>query len=619
MIERKTENLLEQAFRKAGFQDADFSFQGSLEAEVQRLLPSKRGGVEGKGRPEHLIRLNGDAADILVTECKASKTDESPLQPTKFAEDGVIHYMRGLRREFNVIGVAVSGMETPEALRITTFKALRGGKIERVTPTKIIKRSDYQRLLRESDGYGQKEEAEIITFTRDLHDCLRDHMELSEAYKPLIVSGILLGLKDNAFERSYRDVADSDDLAEHLHQAIKRSLKKAKVKNSKFDAMMANYHFIKTNISVKKYLREAIGQIYRHLFFALLPDSSFDLLGSFYGEFLRYSGGDQQGLGIVLTPRHMTELFADIADLDPSKSVVLDTCAGTGGFLIAAMAAMIAKAANDSRLIEEVKERRLAGIELDPHMFTLACANMIFRGDGKANMFWDDCLSLRESETARRLDELAPNVVLLNPPFSKKAKGKDELAFVKKALDYLQPNGIGVVFLPIGALIDDGAATLNAKRELLERHTLTAVMSMPPQLFPGVGTVTAIAVFEAHRPHHRPGKRVDTPTPRKETWFGYWRDDGFISRKNKRIERRRGIWEQTKAEWLDSFFNQRVIKGKSCKVAVSYAEEWVAEAYLEADYSQLTREAFEAELKRHIMFRFALEAHVGFEVEDEDD
>jgi type I restriction enzyme M protein len=323
--------------------------------------------------------------------------------------------------------------------------ALRGGKIERVAPTKILKRSDYQRLLRESEGYGKKEESEIVTFARDLHDYLRDHMELSEAYKPLIVSGVLLGLKDNAFERSYRDIPEKDDLAEALHEAIKRSLKKAKVKNSKFEAMMANYSFITTNISVKEYLREAVGQIYRNLFFALLPNSSFDLLGSFYGEFLRYSGGDQQGLGIVLTPRHMTELFSQLADLSPTESVVLDTCAGTGGFLIAAMAEMVTRAKNDSALIERVKEQCLIGIELDPHMFTLACANMIFRGDGKANMFWDDCLSPREPDTIKRIAELKPNVALLNPPFSKKAKGKHELTFVKRALDYLQPNGTAVV------------------------------------------------------------------------------------------------------------------------------------------------------------------------------
>ena len=630
MAERRTENLLEQALRKVGFADDDFHFQGSMEEEVQRCLPSKRSGAEGKGRPEHLIRLNGDAADILVTECKADKADHAsrpgltengPLKPAKYAEDGVLHYMKGLRREFNVIGLAVSGTGTPGDLLITTFKCVRGGMIERAAAAAVLKRDDYLRLLREIEGYGKKSEVEIMAFARELHEYLRDHMELAEAYKPLIVSGVLLGLKDNAFERSYREIAEKDDLADALHEGIKRSLKKAKVKNGKFDAMMANYGFIRTNLSVKEYLREVVGRIYRNLFFALLPNSSFDLLGSFYGEFLRYSGGDQQGLGIVLTPRHVTELFSDLADLNPRESVVLDICAGTGGFLIAAMASMVAKAGGDSAIEDRIKGEGLVGIELDPHMFTLACANMIFRGDGKANMFWDDCLRLREAETAKRLAALKPNVALLNPPFSKKAKDKHELAFVKRALDLLQPNGIGIVIVPISALIDDSASTIVAKKAILDQHTLKAVMSMPPQLFPGVGTVTAAAVFEAHKAHRRVVPQADgtvAEVPKSETWFGYWRDDGFALRKNKRMERRAGLWNETRTKWLDAYFNQRVAPGMSCKVAVGHTDEWVAEAYLEPDYSRITQADYEREVKRYVLFNLMLEAHLGLdEAEDE--
>jgi len=33
-----------------------------------------------------------------------------------------------------------------------------------------------------------------------------------------------------------------------------------------------------------------------------------NILGQFYGEFIRYSGGDGQSLGVVLTPPHITEL-----------------------------------------------------------------------------------------------------------------------------------------------------------------------------------------------------------------------------------------------------------------------------------------------------------------------
>lgn len=78
MTERKTENMLERELRKVGFSEDDFHFQGSLDEEIQRCLPSKRSGKQGRGEPEHIIRLNGDAADILVTalvtECKADKT-----------------------------------------------------------------------------------------------------------------------------------------------------------------------------------------------------------------------------------------------------------------------------------------------------------------------------------------------------------------------------------------------------------------------------------------------------------------------------------------------------------------------------------------------------------------
>ena len=38
----------------------------------------------------------------------------------------------------------------------------------------------------------------------------------------------------------------------------------------------------------------------------------------FFGEFVSYSGGDGQALGVVLTPRYITELFGDLVDLKPT-------------------------------------------------------------------------------------------------------------------------------------------------------------------------------------------------------------------------------------------------------------------------------------------------------------
>ena len=40
-------------------------------------------------------------------------------------------------------------------------------------------------------------------------------------------------------------------------------------------------------------------------------------MGQFYGEFLKYTAGDKRALGIVLTPRHVAELFSLIANVSP--------------------------------------------------------------------------------------------------------------------------------------------------------------------------------------------------------------------------------------------------------------------------------------------------------------
>ena len=77
--------------------------------------------------------------------------------------------------------------------------------------------------------------------------------------------------------------------------------------------------------------------------------------------------------------------MAELAGIN-KDSVVLDTCTGTGGLLIAAMRKMIEDANGDEDKISEIKHNQLIGIEQQPNMYSLACSNMILRGDGKANM-----------------------------------------------------------------------------------------------------------------------------------------------------------------------------------------------------------------------------------------
>jgi len=66
---------------------------------------------------------------------------------------------------------------------------------------------------------------------------------------------------------------------------------------------------------------------------ALQTDS--DFLGLFYEAFLRY-GYDNNALGIVFTPRHITRFCAEMIDAK-STDKVIDLACGTGGALIFCM------------------------------------------------------------------------------------------------------------------------------------------------------------------------------------------------------------------------------------------------------------------------------------------
>lgn len=47
-----------------------------------------------------------------------------------------------------------------------------------------------------------------------------------------------------------------------------------------------------------------------------------DFIGRFYGEFMSYSGGDGQSLGIILTPKHITDLMCDLVDIKPDDKIL---------------------------------------------------------------------------------------------------------------------------------------------------------------------------------------------------------------------------------------------------------------------------------------------------------
>jgi hypothetical protein len=118
-------------------------------------------------------------------------------------------------------------------------------------------------------------------------------------------------------------------------------------------------------------------------------------------------------------------------------------------------------------------------------------------------------------------------------------------------------------------------------------------MSMPVELFHNSKTtvVTCIMVFTAHCKHPNG----------KKTWFGYWRDDGFIKTKHKGRIDLKDTWKETKSKWLNAYRNREVIKDFSIMQEVQARDEWCAEKYLPTDYSAIMETDLKKAAKRYFV------------------
>lgn len=248
-------------------------------------------------------------------------------------------------------------------------------------------------------------------------------------------------------------------------------------------------------------LRHYTDFLYDHIFKSVkFHASAEDYIGLFYGEFMSYSGGDGQSLGIVLTPKHITTLFCDLLDLKPSD-LVLDPCCGTGGFLIAAMHHML-RQTSDKEQQRRIRQDQLFGLELQPYMFTIATTNMILRGDGKSNLNPWDFLKQNPAE----LQQKQCTVGMMNPPYSQGTKADPsqyEINFTEHLLDSMVEGGRVAVIVPQSSFTGKTKEEQAIKTSILKHHTLEGVITLNKETFYRVGVNPCIAIFTAHIPHDK--------------------------------------------------------------------------------------------------------------------
>jgi type I restriction enzyme M protein len=211
--------------------------------------------------------------------------------------------------------------------------------------------------------------------------------------------------------------------------------------------------------------------------------------------------------GQFRTPRHIIRLMVDMTQ--PKKDdLICDPSSGTAGFLVAA-GEYFRENHSDWFLEKEFRDHfnneMFSGIEIDDTMVRIGAMNLQLHGIESPNLLKNDALS--ESVGAIRNQY---SLILANPPFKgsldydavensilKMVKSKKtELLFLGLMIRMLKTGGRAAVIVPDGVLFGSSNAHKQIRQEIIGKHKLVAVISMPSGVFkPYAGVSTAVLFF----------------------------------------------------------------------------------------------------------------------------
>lgn len=388
--------------------------------------------TNNKGYPDFL-KDTGDY--VIIVEAK-------PLKHSN-AEDEVQFYMNNNDIDKSMIGIAVSGQHLSQLKVTYYYKTVEMDAIEKLQVKDKLLTLDVLH-----DTYSKKvsgetvSDEELIRVLKDLNTTFHNDNKIRVTERSLFFSGLMIALTNDNFRNTYRHTSppskeeiastnrtifESVNLNESIINAIDTQLK-AKINNmSKTFNWKDKFSFIRNvDYSLNEYIR-IIKLIETKIYLPFAREEKQDILGKAYKIFLSRAGSAETK-NIILTPDHIKELMVKLARLTVDD-VVIDTCTGSGGFLMESMEMLEKLAKDDIEKVEHIHEKQLIGFEIDDVLFTLACSNMFLHGDGRSNLLFRDSLLHHDSKgnILNNKDEdlfdyiksLKPTKCIINPPYEK--------------------------------------------------------------------------------------------------------------------------------------------------------------------------------------------------------
>lgn len=583
-IEEKVEDIAKDWLKK--YKIDYFTKTESVNTEVDAALknaPSKKGGA-GQNFPDIKCLLDYKSRKIpVMIEVKGKKSDLEKLNDlgevdnygkndvpnytniAKYAVNGAVHYataiVNGTESYKESIAIGITGWMDGKSVK-TVLKVYYVSDENYNVPKQVGDYDDLSFLsTSEIDNFIEKlgelylteEEKEKLTLKleaqieanlKKLNQEMRDAYSISETYRVKLISGMIIaGLgvvedgKTIVSPLEIDDLKSKEDSRSHdgvvIMNTISSFLDRKEIPNEKIELIETNFRqvFLQTDLYKQYQAGESrLKKIYITVKKDIVPFFTkqkyhLDFTGKLFNvlnDWVKVPDGDQND--VVLTPRYVCDLMVRLCQVN-MDSFVWDYAAGSGGFLVAAMKAMLKEAnkiedkeERDNK-INHIKMKQLLGIELRPDMYSLAVLNMFLMGDGSTHILCGDSLkdySGKYEQGPDKNEDFQADVFLLNPPYSADGKGFN---FVKLALSRMK-GGYGAILIQENAGSGAGG---DYSRDILDKNTLIASIKMG-DIFCGRSSVqTAIYVFEVGHAH--PAK--------KKVKFIDFTNDGY-SRQNRK-------------------------------------------------------------------------------------
>ncbi|MCI6674713.1 MAG: type I restriction-modification system subunit M [Spirochaetaceae bacterium] len=267
-------------------------------------------------------------------------------------------------------------------------------------------------------------------------------------------------------------------------------------------------------------------------------------MGTIFEELIRrFNEENNEEAGEHWTPRDVVELMADLAfypvedQIKDATYSCYDGACGTGGMLTVAQSRLLTLAKRRGKSVSI----HLFGQEINPETYAICKADMLLKGDGEEaeHISYGSTLSL-DGNPSRQFD-----FMLSNPPYGKSWKtdadkmggkseildtrfnaylpGGEELKMIPRTSDgqllFLLNNvskmktdtelGSRIIEVHNGSSLftgDAGSGESNARRYMIERDLVEAIIALPDNMFYNTGIGTYIWVLSNKKEERRKGK-----------------------------------------------------------------------------------------------------------------